>query len=469
MNYDRSFSDILDEAIARISQGESVDAVLADYPTQATELRDEIEAADFFRSAFAFVPDADRKRAARLRMHEAIERKSRRRLNLSALIPRGLFATGSRIAATLAIGIIVLAGSGTGTVYASRDSAPGDLLYPIKRTGENVQLALAFSEDREVELLDRFISRRIDEMAIVTAAGKEQFIADLVHDLVDYSTRAQEIVAAPVQDAIASLPVVADPPITGAGDDDDVTNITPIGTPEPAPTPTPVDRDPDVGPSAPPAPQRGSSANVSVISTLRLAGDLEQIGSRLIEIEDLVAKESSREILKDVREQLNTTLRDINAMLRRADQVHAPEPPVRPAPEQSDRGFTFSVDGRVTVTVQDVVLIRDKGTLVAVKVDVVLDDGTLLAVTIERGGTRLLKNGRSAGVGQIRVGQVVVLGVEATTGEVTALNILQTPATRQRENRDDAVDDKDARSQSGRSANAGSASNNAGRSQSGVN
>ena len=467
MNYDRSLSDILDEAIARIAQGESVDAVLADYPTQATELRDEIEAADFFRSAFAFVPDADRKRAARLRMHEAIERKSRRRLNLSALIPRGLFATGSRIAATLAIGIIVLAGSGTGTVYASRDSAPGDLLYPVKRTGENVQLALAFSEDREVELLDRFISRRIDELAIVTAAGKEQFIADLVHDLVDYSTRTQEIVAAPVQDAIASLPVVADPPITGAGDD--VTNITPIGTPEPAPTPTPADRDPDVGPSATPAPQRGSSANVSVTSTLRLAGDLEQIDSRLIEIEDLVAKESSREVLKDAREQLNTTLRDINAMLRRADQVHAPEPPVRPTPEQSDRGFTFSVDGRVTATVQDVVLIRDKGTLVAVKVDVVLDDGTLLAVTIERGGTILLKNGRSAGVGQIRVGQVVVLGVEATTGEVTALNILQTPATRQRENSDDAVDDKDTRSQSGRSANAGSASNNAGRSQSGVN
>jgi len=156
-------------------------------------------------------------------------------------------------------------------------------------------------------------------------------------------------------------------------------------------------------------------------------------------------------------------------MLRRADQVRAAEPPVRPAPEQSDRGFTLSVDGRVTATVQDVVLIRDKGTLVAVKVDVVLDDGTLLTVTIEGPGTRLLKNGMSAGVGQIRVGQVVVLGVEATTGEVTALNILQTPATRQRENGDDAVDDKDTRSQSGRSANAGSASNNAGRSQSGVN
>jgi hypothetical protein len=465
MNHERSLSDILDECIARIAQGESVDAVLADYPTQATELRDEIEAADFFRSAFAFVPDADRKRAARLRMHGAIDRKSQRRLNLRALIPHGLFATGSRIAAALAIGFIVLAGSGTGTVYASQGSVPGDLLYPVKRTGEDVQLALAFNEDREVELLDRFISRRIDELAIVTAAGKEEFIADLVHDLVDYSTRTQEIVAAPVQDAIASLPLVADPPITGAADD--VTNVTPIATPQPAPTPTPVDRDPDGLPPATLTPSRGSSANVSVTSTLRLAGDLEQIDTRLIEIENLVAQESSREVLQDVREELGAALRDITTMLRRADQVHAPTRPEPTGPDEPDLGFTFSVDGRVTATVQDVVLIREKGNLIAVKVDVVLDDGTLLAVTIERGGTSLLKNGKSAGVGQIRVGQIVVLGVEATTGEVTALNILQTPARQQRER--DSDDDTDARSQSDRSANAGSPSNDAGRSQSAVN
>ena len=63
--------------------------------------------------------------------------------------------------AAAAILVLVLAGATT----AAASSLPGDPLYGVKRTSEDVQLALTFDEVARMQLLARFADRRLEELA----------------------------------------------------------------------------------------------------------------------------------------------------------------------------------------------------------------------------------------------------------------------------------------------------------------
>jgi hypothetical protein len=423
----RSLSEILDECIERVGRGETVDVCVADYPEFAIELRDELEAAVLFQGAFDYQPSSDAKRAARLRMFEALERRQNRRFRFRIALPKSLFATGTRIAATAAVAVVALVTSGTGTVFAAQSANPGDLLYGIKRTGEQVQLAFAFSETREADVLDSLIERRIEELNVVTEEGREEFVADLVEELIDYTTRAQTIASAPVEAIVDTLPAFdLEPTLVPAGTEP--TNVTPIGTPEPTATPGPVGR---------------ADKQVSATPVLTLSGELDTIDERLRSIESDVLEERSREELAKLRKSLNQTRQQLNSLMNRADQVHNPdvverpvdqdEPPEdtdatpTPTPEVED-ALSLNLGGRTTATITDVVFQQEDGVLVRVDVLMTLNrDGSRLLAQITRGGTRLLKDGKGASVQSLRIGQQVVLSVQARTGEVVAISILDTP------------------------------------------
>src|SRR5438045_8073192 len=63
--------------------------------------------------------------------------------------------------AAAAIRVLVLAGA----TNAAASSLPGDPLYAVKRTGEDVQLALTFDEVARMQLLARLADRRLEELA----------------------------------------------------------------------------------------------------------------------------------------------------------------------------------------------------------------------------------------------------------------------------------------------------------------
>jgi hypothetical protein len=65
--------------------------------------------------------------------------------------------------AAAAILVLVFAGA----TNAAASSLPGDPLYAVKRTTEDVQLALTFDEVARMELLARFADRRLEELAEV--------------------------------------------------------------------------------------------------------------------------------------------------------------------------------------------------------------------------------------------------------------------------------------------------------------
>jgi hypothetical protein len=65
--------------------------------------------------------------------------------------------------AVAAILVLVLAGA----TNAAASSLPGDALYGVKRTTEDVQVALTFDEVARMQLLARLADRRLEELAQV--------------------------------------------------------------------------------------------------------------------------------------------------------------------------------------------------------------------------------------------------------------------------------------------------------------
>jgi len=79
--------------------------------------------------------------------------------------------------------LVMVIFSFTGTVYASRDSLPGETIYPVKRTAENIQLSL-WPESKKGNLHFRFMNNRIYEADKLMESG-ETASAELIEELMD--------------------------------------------------------------------------------------------------------------------------------------------------------------------------------------------------------------------------------------------------------------------------------------------
>lgn len=81
------------------------------------------------------------------------------------------FAAASLSAFILAMGIL------TGAAYAADGAGPGDLLYPIDRGVEELQLRLAPDPEHSLRLLLRFADERVTESEQLAAEGDEENMA----------------------------------------------------------------------------------------------------------------------------------------------------------------------------------------------------------------------------------------------------------------------------------------------------
>lgn len=74
----------------------------------------------------------------------------------------------------LAAAILVIFGlvfGSWGTVYAAQNSLPNDLLYPVKLTGENLQLAFTTNTTAKISLLTKYTDRRMEEATKLVLLG----------------------------------------------------------------------------------------------------------------------------------------------------------------------------------------------------------------------------------------------------------------------------------------------------------
>ncbi len=412
MTTQRPFIEILDECIDRVLIGrESIDSCIADYPEHAVELRQELSAATAVQQPFAFQPDSSRKRDARLRFQEALDRRHARRSWWRLPMPRAVAVAGPRFVAIAVVAGLALLGSGTGTVLASQGSLPGDLLYPVKTTSESVRLAFAVTASREARLHAEFLDRRVDELEQVTIKGRERFVPRLVRQIERHGAKVHELTVEPVKDVLDELPAAVFEPDASA---DGRTTVTA-------------------------APPEVEGRTVSVRRALALSEQLKRVQSRIAELESKAAadaaKDAERQNLKRLAEFVDRTNQELEALLEKADAIHRPKPEVE-AREQRERDRVARErdrgeggDASVRPILREIeaevldVSVHNLGDSARVDVRVRVADGSERVVHITRGGTKLLKAGHQGKLQDLKLHSIVVLVVQRSTGEVVALHV----------------------------------------------
>jgi hypothetical protein len=164
--------EALEICLNALETGAAPESVLRLFPEMKDELLPLLEASR--QARLLAIPEVPavvlRRNRARVLQHAA----SMREASAKARRQRALFAF-PRLATSLAIAFLFLF-SGTGLVRASGGALPGDNLYPVKRTWEDVRLLLVFNPESREELESEFEQERLHEVDELLAEGRHETI-----------------------------------------------------------------------------------------------------------------------------------------------------------------------------------------------------------------------------------------------------------------------------------------------------
>ena len=163
--------EALEVCVKALETGADIEAVLSFYPQMATDLKPILETLIRAKSlSSTSVPeDTVRRGRAQVMQHAA-------KMRMSVRKPRNGHFSLMRLATSLAMAFILLL-SVTGIVNASSGALPGDRLYPVKRTWEDVRLWFTFSPAGREELESEYEQERLNEIDGLLAEGREETIA----------------------------------------------------------------------------------------------------------------------------------------------------------------------------------------------------------------------------------------------------------------------------------------------------
>lgn len=165
--------EALEVCLKALETGVDIESVLRLYPQMVDELRPLLEASIQAKSlAVSSVPEAAMRRGRARVLQGADE------IRKSAPKPRKRWAMFGfpRLATSLALALIFLL-SGTGLVSASSAALPGDNLYPVKRSWEDLRLFFMFSPGGREGLESEFEQERLDEISMLLSEGRKATIA----------------------------------------------------------------------------------------------------------------------------------------------------------------------------------------------------------------------------------------------------------------------------------------------------
>jgi uncharacterized membrane protein YgcG len=153
--------EALEVCLQEIEQGVDIETVLFRYPDLTDELRPILETAVNARnmSIPAPSPEVVRRNRAKVLQRAAEMREGKAR----SASRRFWFASLRRVAVTLIV-VTALFVSGTGLVRAASTTIPGDNLYPVKRTWEDVLLLFTFNMQQRDALEVEHENERLSEL-----------------------------------------------------------------------------------------------------------------------------------------------------------------------------------------------------------------------------------------------------------------------------------------------------------------
>ncbi len=161
--------ETLEICLREIEQGADIDTVLFRYPNLADELRPMLEASVKAKGMAVSAPSQDvvRRNRAKLLQHAAELREGKLKPQ-----SRRIWSVPLRRALVTLMVVAVLFASGTGLVRAASTTLPGDNLYPVKRTWEDVLLLFTFDVQKRGELELEHENERLDELNELFAEGR---------------------------------------------------------------------------------------------------------------------------------------------------------------------------------------------------------------------------------------------------------------------------------------------------------
>jgi len=161
--------DILEICLEEIEKGADIDSVLLRYPAYADELRPLLETAA--KAIKVHVPDPSeavvRRNRAKILQHAAQVRESKVRTTT-----RRLWSVPLRRALVTLVVIAVLFIGSTGLVRAASMTLPGDDLYPVKRTWEDVLVWFTFNLQAREALEVQHENERLHELRELFTEGR---------------------------------------------------------------------------------------------------------------------------------------------------------------------------------------------------------------------------------------------------------------------------------------------------------
>ncbi len=168
----RSIEQVLEQCLDEVTRTGDIETALRRHPQYAEELGPLLEAAIALRQHYAEVPLPPRRLAAgRARMLvEAVHQDSQDVQTPIHRQSRRLVLAVQVIGVLLLI-ITTLAVASGGVVSAANESLPSDVLYPVKLSVEEVQLALAPTPGSQVDMALRFAAIRSAEVRSMAQSG----------------------------------------------------------------------------------------------------------------------------------------------------------------------------------------------------------------------------------------------------------------------------------------------------------
>ena len=161
--------EALEICLEQLEQGADINSVLFRYPEFAEELRPILEASVSARNLEVPLPsaEAELRNRARILQRAAEMRKTR----VKPSTRRIWFVSLRRVAVAFAV-IAILFASGTNLVRAASTTLPGDQLYPVKRTWEDVLVLITFDVQQRRALEVEQENERLSELQDLFAEGR---------------------------------------------------------------------------------------------------------------------------------------------------------------------------------------------------------------------------------------------------------------------------------------------------------
>jgi hypothetical protein len=173
--------DVLEICLNEIEQGSDVDTVLFRYPDHADELRPILEASVKAKNMAAPAPSQDVMKRSRAKL---LQRAAEMREGRVQPASRRIWSVPLRRALVTLMVVVMLFVSGTGLVRAASTTLPGDNLYPVKRTWEDMLLLFTFDMQKRETLELEHENERLEELNELFAMGRSAKV-----DFAGYVTR----------------------------------------------------------------------------------------------------------------------------------------------------------------------------------------------------------------------------------------------------------------------------------------